>query len=260
MTGAPVVLMTDFGASHYAGQLGGAVLSVSPDARLAVLTHDISPHNITEAAIVLAESAAAFPKGSVFLCVVDPGVGTARRGVAVEAGGHFFVGPDNGLFSLIVSGGNYNAVELLNPQFFRADVSPTFHGRDIFAPVAAHISLGARLEELGPPVHDLATLDLPRPVIVSDRRIDAHALYADSFGNVITDVDQSMVEGEWQILIRGRRVRGIDRTYDDGSPGKLMALVGSSGRVELAVRGGSAVERLHVKNLKKLRMRFIRKR
>ncbi|MFA6033242.1 MAG: SAM-dependent chlorinase/fluorinase [Myxococcota bacterium] len=260
MTGAQIVLLSDFGASHYAGQLGGAVLSVSPDARLAVLTHAISPHNITEAAIVLADSVSAFPMGSVFLCVVDPGVGTPRRGVAVEAGGRIFVGPDNGLFSLVISGGSFRAVELANARFFRATISPTFHGRDIFAPVAAHVSLGAALEELGPPITDLVTLDLPKPAVVSDRRIDAHALYADSFGNIVTDVNHSMVEGEWQVLVRGRRVRGIDRTYGDGSPGRLMALAGSSGRIELAVRGGSAVDRLHVRNLKKLRMRFIRKR
>jgi len=260
MTNAPIAFLSDFGDSHYAGQMKGVVLSNAPGVPIVDLTHAIAPQNVVEAAHVLAESVDAFPAGTVFVCVVDPGVGTARRGVAFESNGRFFVGPDNGVFTLVARGGIGAAVVLENPAYFRTPVAATFHGRDVFAPVAARIARGVPLGELGPPAGALRTIDLPVPA-VTDGRIDAHFLYADRFGNLVTDVPGALVaEGAWAVLVCGRRLRGVRRTYSDVQPGKPVALVGSSGRVEIAVRDGSAAERFHVKDPAKVRVRFIRKK
>jgi len=259
MTNAPVVFLTDFGDSHYAGQMRGVVLGIAPGVPLYDLTHAISPQNIVEAAHVLGESVAAFPAGTVFVCVVDPGVGTVRRGVAFRKDGRFFVGPDNGIFTLVAAGGVGEAAAIENAAFFRQPVSPTFHGRDVFAAVAARIAAGTPLSELGPPAGALMALGLPTPA-VKEGRIDGHGLYADRFGNLVTDVAAALCAGgAWTVLYRGRRLRGVKRTYADAAPGTLVALAGSSGRVEIAIRDGSAAARFRIKNPSRERVRFLKK-
>ncbi|MBI5529387.1 MAG: SAM-dependent chlorinase/fluorinase [Deltaproteobacteria bacterium] len=258
MNKAPIVLLSDFGDSHYAGQMRGVILGIAAGAPIADLTHSISPQNVVEAAHILSESVGAFPEGSIFVCVVDPGVGTKRRGIAIEAARRRFVGPDNGVFSLVARGGVTASAVLENPRYFRPGVCATFHGRDVFAPVAAHLWLGVGLEDLGPPAGQIEGLRFPTPV-VSEGRIDAHVLYADRFGNLVTDVEAGLVAGgRWAVLVHGKRIRGVSRTYADGVPGKPMALLGSSGRVEIAVRDGSAAERFHVKDPRTVRVRLIK--
>lgn len=258
MNSATIVLLSDFGDSHYAGQMRGVILGIAAGAPVADLTHSISPRNVVEAAHVLFESVGAFPEGSIFVCVVDPGVGAGRRGIALDVAGRRFVGPDNGLFSLVAKGGVAASAVLENPRYFRKTVCATFHGRDVFAPVAAHLWLGVGLPELGPPAGEIKGLRIPAPV-VSEGRIDAHVLYADRFGNLVTDVEAGLVaSGRWALLVCGKRIRGVSRTYGDGVPGKPIALVGSSGRIEIAVRDGSAAGRFHVTDPRKLRVRLIR--
>lgn len=259
MTNAPVVFFTDFGDSHYVGQMKGVVLGIAPGSALCDLTHAIAPQNIAEAAHVLAESVAAFPAGTVFVCVVDPGVGTARRGVAFRKDGRCFVGPDNGIFTLVARGGVEEAVALENEAFFRLPVSPTFHGRDVFAPVAARIATGTPLPELGPPAGDLVSLTPAAPE-VKDGRIDGHGLCLDRFGNLVTDVPAAILgDGRWAALFRGRRIKDLRRTYADVSVGTLVALIGSSGRVEIAIRDGSLAARFRIRHPENERVRLLKK-
>lgn len=259
MTNAPVVFFTDFGDSHHAGQMKGVVLGIAPDAPLCDLTHAIPPQNVPAAAQILFESIAAFPAGSVFVCVIDPGVGTARRGVAFRKDGRFFVGPDNGIFTLVARGGVEEAVVLDNESFFRRPVSPTFHGRDVFAPVAARIATGTPLSAFGPPAGELVSIAFAAPVI-KDGRIDGHGLCVDRFGNLVTDVPAALIgEGRWAVLFRGRRIKDVRRTYADVATGTLVAVIGSSGNVELAIRDGSVADHFRIRHPEKERVRLLKK-
>jgi S-adenosylmethionine hydrolase len=256
----PIVLLTDFGDSHYAGQLRGVIATLAPGAVVIDLAHSITPQDIVQGALVLKESVAAFPHGSIFVCVVDPGVGTTRRGLVLLSGGRVFVGPDNGILYPVAGGRADLAVELANEKYFRPVVSNTFHGRDIFSPVAAHLWNGVPVESMGPAVSDIVPLDVPVPV-VTEGRIDGRVLYTDRFGNLVTNIDaDALSDGEWTVLFKGRRIKGISGTYADRGLGALVALKGSGGRLEIAVSGGSVVERLHVKSPKSFRVRAIKRR
>lgn len=260
MMNAPVVFFTDFGDSHYAGQMRGVVLGIAPGSPQIDLTHAIAPQGVAEAAHVLFESVAAFPVGSVFVCVVDPGVGTARRGVAFRKDGRFFVGPDNGIFTLVARGGVEEAVAIENEAFFRLPVSPTFNGRDVFAPVAARIATGTPLSELGPPAGELVAI-APAAPNIKDGRIDGHGLCLDRFGNLVTDIPAALLgDGRWAVLFRGRRIKDVRRTYADVAVGTLVALVGSSGHVEIAIRDGSAAAHFRIRRPEKERVRLLQKK
>ncbi len=184
-----VTLLTDFGLEdEYVGVMKGVILSIAPQVRLVDLTHSVPPQDVRRAALILMNAAPYFPPDTVHLAVVDPGVGTERRPIAVRTGRGTFVGPDNGLFSFVLAEmETWTAVELREPAYRLPLVSTTFHGRDIFAPAAAHLASGVPVEALGPVVNNLATLPLPR-LEIGESSLEGEILYADRFGNLVTSI------------------------------------------------------------------------
>lgn len=265
-----VTLTTDFGANDgYVGSMKGVILNIAPDARLVDITHHIAPQNVHQAAYVLYTAYAFFPPHSVHLVVVDPGVGSARRPIAVRTPAGTFVGPDNGVFSYVMANENEPVeavVELADPRYRLPQVSHTFHGRDVFAPAAAHLATGVPITALGPPARDPVTFPPPRLEIAPDA-ISGEVLHADHFGNVVTSIGrlvwgggELLLEpafqeagggertrfqaGDATIIVGGREIVGVRRTYVEVEPGETLALVGSEGHLEIAVREGSAARRL----------------
>ncbi len=265
-----VTLTTDFGTSDgYVGTMKGVILNIAPDARLVDITHHIAPQNVRQAAYVLYTAYPFFPPHTVHLVVVDPGVGSARRPIALCTPGGVFVGPDNGVFSYVMANESEPVeaiVELTDPRYRLPQVSHTFHGRDIFAPAAAHLAAGVPITALGPPVHDPIIFPPPRLEIVADA-ITGEVLHADHFGNVVTSIGrltwgggelllqragskEQEVEGtrleasDVMVVVGGREIVGVRRTYTAVKPGETLALVGSGGYLEIAVREGSATRRL----------------
>ncbi|HXH81948.1 MAG TPA: SAM-dependent chlorinase/fluorinase [Candidatus Tectomicrobia bacterium] len=245
-----VTLTTDFGLRDaYVAEMKGVMLGIAHAAGRALclvdVTHEVARHDVTEAALALEAAVPRFPPGTVHLAVVDPGVGTARRALAVAAAGAVLVGPDNGLFTPFLAGGDWRAFELTESAYRLPVVSRTFHGRDVFAPAAAHLALGLDPERLGPPVPDPVRLPWPEVREVAGAVAGA-VVHTDRFGNLITSIHLSGVPediGGLVIRVGGQSVRLVG-TYADLDPGALGALVGSSGRLEIAVREGSAAARL----------------
>jgi S-adenosylmethionine hydrolase len=242
-----VSLLTDFGLDDaYVGIVKGVILSINPDARPVDLTHAVPPQDVRRGALLLEQAWTAFPAGTVHLAVVDPGVGTERRALAVAAGDHYFVGPDNGLLGFCFALPGARAVELTNRRYHRSPVSRTFHARDIFAPVAAHCARGVALEALGRPVTDPVRLRLPRARRAAGRTL-GEVLLVDRFGNLLTNVTRRALPGPPErctLAIGGARIWGLVRAYGDRPRHRLGALVDSSGRVEVFVRDGRAAARL----------------
>ena len=260
-----LVFTTDFGtADPYAGIMRGVVLGINPRARLMDLTHQISPQNIAQASFVLGNSYRYFPPEAIHVVVVDPGVGTGRRPVLVSTPHGRFVGPDNGVLSQVLSGlmddapaapgtaslpAEVTAVHLTNSAFWRLPVSHTFHGRDIFAPVAAHLSLGVLPNEMGESIDSLAWLPMPKPTVVASG-IEGEIVYEDWYGNLVSNIPQDLLAGPsfTRVHIKQRRVDGLCRTFGDAPPGQeLIALIDSHGFLEVAVPNGSAAALLGVK-------------
>lgn len=248
-----ITLTTDFGTgSSYVGQMKGVILSIDPAAVLVDITHALPPQDIRQAALVLEEVAPRFPAGTLHVAVVDPGVGTARPLVYAELGPQRYLAPDNGLLSrLALATPPTRVIALTNPAYWLPQVSRTFHGRDILAPAAAHLSRGLPPEQLGTPGARLESLAWP-PVTHGARRIEGSVLQIDAFGNVISDITwQDLTAREppdaVSVVCGGEAVTGLVRTYADRPPETLVALVGSSGRLEVAVVGGSAARRLAVR-------------
>ena len=273
MDARPIItLTTDFGAADgYVGTMKGVMLDIAPHAQLVDITHEITPQDIRQTAYVLYTAYPFFPPHTVHLVVVDPGVGSARRPIAVRSACGTFVGPDNGVFSYVMATSLpaeeavEAVVELVNPCYRLPQVSHTFHGRNIFAPAAAHLATGVPIDQLGPPVPDPVTLPLPR-LQVSPNVVRGEVLHADHFGNVITSIvrlfwrgDELSLEPVFQgpgeqearfeggkalVMAGGREIRRLHRTYADVKPGQVLALVGSEGHLEIAVREGSGADRL----------------
>lgn len=245
-----ITLLTDFGSdSPYVAAMKGVVLTINPAAMIVDITHRVPPQDIRAGAFVLGQVCSRFPAGTLHVAVVDPGVGTERGLVYLEVGQQRFVGPDNGLFSRVASGAaKIHALE--NRSYWLPEVSSTFHGRDIMAPVAAHLSLGLDAERLGPRVPSLVPFEWPQPRI-EQRRMIGEIQAIDTFGNLITnisetDLDQIPQRGTARITCGGHRISGICRTYGDCSAGTLVALVGSTGYLELAIVNGNARQELGV--------------
>jgi S-adenosylmethionine hydrolase len=244
-----LTLTTDFGADGpYVAAMKGIVLGQVPDARLVDVSHAIEPQNVREAAFILGSILDDFPRGTVHLAVVDPGVGTSRRALVVHAREQWFIGPDNGLIPLALGeDADFDARVLVNPAIRRPRVSATFHGRDIFAPVAAYVLKGGSTTELGPRAHDLVRLPPLRPREDGDGLV-GEVLFRDRFGNLITNVPASSLVGRpldsWSVTVGEETVQGVARTYGDHRPGTLIALAGSNGMVEVAVVQGDAAARL----------------
>jgi len=242
-----ITLLTDFGLEDpYVGVMKGVLLGINPGARLVDLTHAIPPQDILRGALALQGAYAWFPRGTIHLAVVDPGVGGARRPLAVGVGGHYFVGPDNGLLGFLFEAPGAGAVTLTNAAYHRRGVSRTFHARDVFAPVAAYCSLGVPLARFGPAVRDPVRLPWPQ-ARRAGRRVVGQVLLADRFGNLLTNVAAADVPVDRQrceVEIGGCRMDGVVGAYSERPAGTLGALIDSSGRLEIFVRDGSARERL----------------
>jgi S-adenosyl-L-methionine hydrolase (adenosine-forming) len=239
---AVVTLTTDFGLRDpYVAVMKGVILRLAPDARLVDITHGIESHDIVGAALTLEAAVAFFPEGTVHLAVVDPGVGTARREIVVVTEKAAFVAPDNGLLTPVLAHGGWRAFELSVREYRLPHVSRTFHGRDVFAPAAGHLARGVLAERFGPPVDDPVRLSWPEVRAVGGAVAGA-VLHVDRFGNLITSIAADAVEqlgGDVSILISGRRLPLVG-TYADLPRGVAGALIGSSNRLEVAVREGSA--------------------
>lgn len=245
-----IALLTDFGMKdHYAGTMKGVALGICPEATCVDITHDIPPHDIPAGALELAASYKYFPPGTVFLVVVDPGVGSARRPIAAEAGPYRFVAPDNGVLTLAFrETPPKRVVELTERRYARPTVSRTFEGRDRFAPAAAWLARGIDLSGLGRLLTSWQLLTVPEPV-VGDAEIVAEVLRVDRFGNLVTNVERRTFErfaegGGIEIVAGTQAVGKVVATYAEAAPGSVCALFGSSEHLEIAVNGGSAAERL----------------
>jgi len=246
-----VALLTDFGSrDHYAGAVKGAVLAACSEAQIVDITHEVKPQDIFEGAFALAASYRAFPAGAVFMVVVDPGVGTARRGLAVEAGGYRFVGPDNGLLTLVLQDHAGAALrEITNPALCRREVSKTFHARDIFGPVAGHLAGGAPFDLVGPEARDPLMLPFPRARRELSGEWTAQVVHQDRFGNLTTSLNLAdfqqiltQVNGDLRSIvgIAAGIVVPVVQTYSDVLEGEACALLGSSDRLEIGVNRGNA--------------------
>jgi S-adenosyl-L-methionine hydrolase (adenosine-forming) len=269
-TPRPITFLSDYGyEDEFAGVCRAVISQIAPGAPLIDLTHGVSRQNVRQGAIALANALPSCPPG-VHLAVVDPGVGSSRRAVAVAAAeGRFLVGPDNGLLSRALDrlGGALDAVEVSRSPFRLEPVSATFHGRDLFAPVAAHLALGALLEEAGESIDpaSLAELDLPAPRIGEDS-IVAHAIHEDGYGNVTLNLDASMLEGGPLEPGEVLEVRAPDgrfeavwaRTFADVGPAELLLFEDSSGALALAVSGGSAAGLLDLRPDREVTLRPLR--
>jgi S-adenosylmethionine hydrolase len=233
----PVIsLLTDFGtADYYVGAVKGAILSVNPAAVIADITHEIPPQDVAAGAFTLFAAYKTFPAGTIHVAVVDPGVGSTRRAIMVSANEQFFVGPDNGLFTYIYDREpSHRTVHVTADRFFRTEVSTTFHGRDIFAPVAAALSKGIAMEEFGAEINDevrLPSLETPLRIIHIDR-----------FGNCVTNITRA----DKGLIVNGRTISEFRQFYGDGDDESLFAIRGSAGFIEISVNGGSAAKVLGV--------------
>jgi len=256
-----ITLTTDFGlADGYVGTMKGVILGIDPTATIVDISHEIAPQDVRAAAYTLYTTYPYFPQGTIHLVVVDPGVGSERRAIALRTPQATFVAPDNGVLSYVVADERVEEIVHLNNSRYRlSPMSRTFHGRDIFAPAAAHLARGIRLAELGQTLTEIITFPLPqRWAKVSDRApspdgtIVGQIIHVDRFGNLITSimskdlVDHPLLR-EVIITTKGQSIRGIASNYAEGMPGKLLALIGSSDHLEIAVSGGSASQTLAAK-------------
>jgi S-adenosylmethionine hydrolase len=243
-----ITLTTDFGLHDpYVAMMKGAILTVHPGARLIDVTHLIDPGAVAQAAGLVRDTFPFFPAGTVHVVVVDPGVGSARRPIAVAAAGHFFVGPDNGLFwPIIEAHAGATVIHMTEACYFRPPVSKTFHGRDLFAPAAAHLSLGVGLEQVGAPITDTVRLLLPAPQRKGGSLV-GQIVRIDHFGNLITNIHRSELErflmaAPAVIEVGHKTIEGLRQAYTDVRRGELLALMDSSDYLEIAVNMGRAAK------------------
>jgi S-adenosylmethionine hydrolase len=249
-----ITLMTDFGIRDgYVGVMKGVILGIAPEARLVDLTHLISPQRVPEAALVLDRSAPYFPPGTIHIVVVDPGVGTARRPIAAQVGEQRYVGPDNGTLTRLLArarrqGWPMEIVHLDKPRYWRSEISNVFHGRDIFAPVAAHLAIGALLTDVGTPVTDPVLFPLPAPVR-SATGLRGEITHLDHFGNIGTNLSAADLAGLGDVSVRlcGQEIRGLVRTFGERDPGELIALINSVGELSVSAVNGNAGQQLNAK-------------
>jgi S-adenosyl-L-methionine hydrolase (adenosine-forming) len=247
-----IALLSDFGSrDHYAGTMKGVILNICPDVTLVDITHDVPAHDVLDGALQLAAAARYFPAGTIFLAVVDPGVGSSRRGIAAEAGEYRFVAPDNGVLTAVLREWTpKKIVELTERRYARPTVSRTFEGRDRFAPAAGWLAKGIQLTALGRPAPDIHRLDIPAPA-VNDSDITGVVLRIDRFGNVMTNIDRRTFEssaksGTMEVMAGGHTVGRLVATYADIQAGEICALFGSTDHLELAANSESAADRLHL--------------
>lgn len=248
-----ITLLTDFGyKDHYVGAMKGVILNINPEVTIVDISHGISPHKVLEGAIMLSHCYAYFPHGTIHVAVVDPGVGSERKAILVAGKDYLFVGPDNGIFGLVYNQlQDFNVFQLTKSRFFLKSISNTFHGRDIFAPIAAFLSKGVSPSEIGQAIKNYTTLSIPAPSF-DKNRIIGNVIYIDGFGNLITNISKLHLKGmgthdQMRVKIGGRIINKISEHYQGVERGELLALVGSSGLLEISIREGNACKTLGVK-------------
>ena len=247
-----ITLTTDFGtADPFVGLMKGVILGIAPEVTIVDLSHEVPPQDIAAGALLLDSAVDFFPRGTIHVAVVDPGVGDRHTRIAVRTDEHIYVGPNNGLFTAVLARQEPHAVvELADSRYHHWPVSDTFHGRDIFAPVAAHLANGVALTELGPPV-EAVSLPLPEPWAVGDA-LELHVLRIDRFGNLITDLTRDRFvdwlgeapAGKIALQVGNAWIKGLANTFGDVESGTPLAYFGSAGRLEIAVRDGNAAQTL----------------
>ena len=259
-----VALLTDFGTrDHYAGTLKGVVLSVCPDATLVDIGHDIPAHDVVAGALELAACYRYFPHGTIFLVVVDPGVGSARRGIAADIGDYRFVAPDNGVLSAVFREmPPKRVVELTERKYSRPTISRTFEGRDRFAPAAGFLAKGVPMVSLGRTITNYHAINLPRPIVTAVE-LSGEVVRVDRFGNLISNIDRKTFEqfasaGEIAVVAGGRDVSQIVATYADAPVGELCALFGSTDHLEIAINAGDAAASLRLDRGAAIKVRLVR--
>ena len=245
MAGRPIItLLTDFGwGDGFIGAMKGVFLDINPDCRIVDLAHQCPPHDVMGAALVLGQTYPFFPSGTIHVAVVDPGVGGGRRPLVLETEGYRFIGPDNGCFSVVLKRQEVIGVyELTHERFRLSRVSHTFHGRDIFAPAAAHLSVGVPLAAMGSPLDDseLTSLAIPDPLLNGENLV-GEVIGVDSFGNLVTNISQEILgtfapDGVVETEIGGERIRGLSSSYEEANGGEIIALWGSAGLLEISLK------------------------
>ena len=258
-----VAFLTDFGTrDHYAGALKGVVLSVCAEATLVDIGHDVPAHDVLAGALELAACYRYFPAGTIFLVVVDPGVGSSRRGIAADCGDYRFVAPDNGVLSAVFrESPPRKVVELTERKYARPTVSRTFEGRDRFAPAAGWLAKGIALVSLGRSITNFQTIELPRPVVTA-REITGEVARVDRFGNLITNIDRRTLElfsggGAIALSAGGHDIARIVATYAEAPDGELCALFGSTDHLEIAINAGDAARILGLVRGDKVQVRLV---
>jgi S-adenosyl-L-methionine hydrolase (adenosine-forming) len=246
-----ITLTTDFGLSDpFAGIMKGVILSIAPEVQIVDVSHGVASYNVAEAAFLVNSSFRYFPEGTIHVVVVDSGVGSSRRPIAAFAQNHYFVAPDNGVLSYVLHTESpappASVHHITNQRLFRNPVSHTFHGRDIFAPTAAHLARGMRLGSVGESITDFDQKPLPRPRSNGPNRLIASVLHIDRFGNIVTSLRRNDLLPPFRIRIAGKEVSDLRRTFSDAAPGELVAVEGSTGYIEIAFNQGSAAGRLQI--------------
>ena len=248
---SPVItLLSDFGSyDGYVGAMKGVILQINPRAFPVDISHEIEAHDIMSGALVLASVYSYFPVGTIHIAVVDPGVGSGRRAIILETSRGYFVGPDNGIFTLVWERETViRCVAIENPRFREPIVSQTFHGRDVFAPAAAYLSLGVPVELFGPPVQRGVMLTIPSPR-VTDHGAEGEVIHVDRFGNLITNISVDLFNrvggaGAQQIRVADHKVGGPYESYEEGPEGEIFAIFGSMGLLEISMKEANAQQRL----------------
>jgi S-adenosyl-L-methionine hydrolase (adenosine-forming) len=257
-----IALLTDFGtADYYVGSLKGVILSINPNISIVDISHEVPAQDIEAGAFTLLAVHSAFPPKTIFVAVVDPGVGSSRRPILVQADDRFFVGPDNGLFSYFYTKGNHKTIHLTTEKYFRHPVSSTFHGRDVFAPAAAHLSTGLKPNELGSEINDELRLPDLQPVKLKDGVWAARIIHIDHFGNCITNISRNTlsrdIEDHIRLKVSGKTVTSFRKFFSDsGKDEKLFAIWGSAGFLEIAAQNRSAAKMLKAKRGDAVLMQF----
>ncbi len=244
-----VTLLTDFGLrDHFVAAMKAVMLGVNPDVQFVDISHLVPPQDILAGAFTLGQSWSLFPSKTIHLAVVDPGVGTERKAMAAVAGDHYFVAPDNGILTWVMDEPDFSAYEITADHYFRKPISGTFHGRDIFAPVAGYISRGMPLAHLGPKMAEPVRLNVPVAKKVREGLIQGAILAVDQFGNLITNLRPEHVPPSSRIILSGQReITRFQKTYSEGTPGELFVIQGSTGYMEISLKNGSAAATLDLK-------------
>ncbi|HLH38752.1 MAG TPA: SAM-dependent chlorinase/fluorinase [Bryobacteraceae bacterium] len=247
---AVITLTTDFGSSdHFVGAMKGVILSIAPRATIVDISHEIAPQNVNEGAFVIGQAWKYFPQKTVHVVVVDPGVGSARRAILCQAGGQFFIAPDNGVLSMIYDAAKPAVREISNARVMRKEISKTFHGRDVFAPAAAHLARGLAPARFGRPIADFIRLEALKPRPVSRNVWRGVILKVDHFGNLITNfsIDDfaEVKTAPMELRIAGKRIRRLALTFAEAEIGESVAIPGSAGFLEIAANHASAANLLN---------------